>query len=77
MLLIVHMVSLYKYNILHSFNLNNASINTFLYNPNSFAQNNQTAESVSTTRLVTKQKNRRILMPGYALHMVPADNEFL
>ena len=40
------------YNILYSFNLNNASINTFNYNPNSFAQNNQTAESIPTTRLL-------------------------
>ena len=77
MFLIVHQISLYKYNILYSFNLNNASTNTFIYNPKSFVQNNETAESIPTTRLVTNTKNRRILMQGYVLHMVQADNEFL
>ena len=77
MLLIVRKISLYKYNILYSFNLNNTSINTFNYNPNSFAQNNETAESIPTTRLLTITKNRRILMQGYAVHVVQADNEFL
>ena len=60
MLLIVHKIRLYKYNIFYSFNLNNASINTFIYNLESFAQNNQTAEIIPTTRFVTnaiKQEN--------------------